>query len=343
MTWYILRRINLFIATSLVMLMVLFYTTSLFPVEHNVALSGIVEPSMEQQHHLEQIYHSDQNVVVQFYAYLKQRLSGNFGISLTSQQPILDELASVLPASFELAFIAGILAIIIGVPIGVLASMSQHKLSQNVIMAATLTGYSLPVFWLGLMLAHWFGVQKDWLPISGQINLLYNIEPVTGFVVIDSLLASNKYGTSAFYDALHHLILPAVTLSILPLTVVIRITRSSMLSVMNKTYIRAAEARGLHWWKVIWRHALPNALVPVLKQLGVMLGHFASYAILVEVSFAWPGVGYWLVSGVYQRDYTVIQGGVFVVAILIIFLNILIDVIHTSTNPITKKEFYGTN
>ena len=343
MTWYILRRLNLFLATSLVMLAVLFYATNLFPVEHSVALTGIVEPSATQQQQTVDAYHLDQNIVVQFYAYLKQRLSGDLGISLTSKQPIFDEIVTVLPASFELAFIAGILAIAIGVPIGVLASFNQHKMSQNVIMATTLTGYSLPVFWLGLMLAHWFGVQKDWLPISGQINLLYDIEPVTGFVVIDSLLASNKYGTAAFYDALYHLILPAVTLSILPLTVVIRITRSSMLSVMTKTYIRAAEARGLHLWKIVWRHALPNALVPVLKQLGVMLGPFASYAILVEVSFAWPGVGYWLVSGIYQRDYTVIQGGVFVVAILIIFLNILIDVVHTSTNPITKKEFYGTN
>ncbi|MBM7073778.1 ABC transporter permease [Shewanella sp. 202IG2-18] len=343
MTWYILRRINLFLATSLVMLAVLFYATSLFPVEQSVALSGILNPTAKQQQQIEQSYHLDQNVVVQFYAYSKQRLSGDFGFSVTSQESIAHELATVLPASFELAFIAGILAIAVGVPIGVLASFNQHKTSQNVIMAATLTGYSLPVFWLGLMLAHWFGVQKDWLPISGQINLLYEIKPVTGFVVIDSLLASNKYGTAAFYDALHHLVLPAITLSILPLTVVIRITRSSMMSVMNKTYIRAAEARGLHWWVIIWRHALPNALVPVLKQLGVMLGPFASYAILVEVSFAWPGVGYWLVSGIYQRDYTVIQGGVFVVAILIIFLNILIDVIHTSTNPITKKEFYGTN
>ncbi|MGB0894860.1 MAG: ABC transporter permease subunit [Parashewanella sp.] len=343
MSWYLLRRLNLFIATSFVMLLVLFISTKLFPVEPITALSGITSQNHEVQQQVRQLYHLDSNMLSQFYAYIKQRVTGNFGISTTSHHLVIDELSSVLPASFELAFVAGLIAIILGVPIGVLASFNQHKMTQNVIMASTLTGYSLPVFWLGLILAHWFGVQRDWLPISGQINLLYEIEPVSGFIIIDSLFATKTYGMTAFYDALQHLILPAVTLSILPLTVVIRMTRAAMITVMNKTYIRAAEARGLSTIQIVLTHALPNALIPVLKQLGVMLGSFASYAILVEVSFSWPGVGYWLVSGVYQRDYTVIQGGVFVVAMLIIFLNILIDVIHTATNPITKKELYATN
>ncbi|RLV59331.1 ABC transporter permease [Parashewanella curva] len=343
MTWYLVRRLNLFIATSCVMLMVLFYVTHLFPVSPAVALSGIADPSPSQQQVITQAYSLNSNIISQFIAYVQNRLSGDFGVSLTSHHPISQELFVVLPASFELAVIAGLIALVVGIPIGVLASFNHHKMTQNVIVATTLTGYSLPVFWIGLMLAHWFGIQQDWLPVSGQINLLYEIKPVTGFLVIDSLLASKQYGMSAFYDALQHIILPAVTLSILPLTVVIRITRSAMQNVMSQTYIRAAEARGLHTGQIIIKHALPNALIPVFKQLGVMLGPFASYAILVEVSFAWPGVGYWLVSGIYQRDYTVIQGGVFVVALLIIFLNILIDVIHSLVNPITKKELYGQN
>ncbi len=343
MTWYLLRRLNLFIVTSLVMLAVLFYATSLFPTDQSVALSGVIDPNVADKLQIVQNYHLDSNVFSQFYAYLTHRLSGDFGLSLTSQQPVSQELISVLPASFELSVISGLLAIIIGVPIGVLASFNQHKMTQNIIVSATLSGYSVPVFWLGLMLTHWFGVQRDWLPISGQINLLYDIKPVTGFLIIDTLFASDKYGMAAFYDALQHLVLPAITLCVLPLTVVIRMTRTAMIEVMSQTYIRAAEARGLHTGQIVLRHALPNALIPVLKQLGVMLGPFASYAILVEVSFAWPGVGYWLVSGIYQRDYTVIQGGVCAVALLIIFLNILIDVLHTASNPITKKEFYGTN
>ncbi|MBE8168096.1 MAG: ABC transporter permease subunit, partial [Shewanella sp.] len=246
MTWYLLRRLNLFIVTSLVMLAVLFYATSLFPTDQSVALSGVIDPNVADKLQIVQNYHLDSNVFSQFYAYLTHRLSGDFGLSLTSQQPVSQELISVLPASFELSVISGLLAIIIGVPIGVLASFNQHKMTQNIIVSATLSGYSVPVFWLGLMLTHWFGVQRDWLPISGQINLLYDIKPVTGFLIIDTLFASDKYGMAAFYDALQHLVLPAITLCVLPLTVVIRMTRTAMIEVMSQTYIRAAEARGLH-------------------------------------------------------------------------------------------------
>ena len=210
-------------------------------------------------------------------------------------------------------------------------------------MAITLTGYSVPVFWLGLYLSLWFGVDLGWLPISGQINLLYEIKPVTGFMLVDTLLSESEYGMSAFKDALLHIILPATTLAVLPFTVVVRSTRSAMVNVMNQTFIRAAEARGMHTGTIILRHALPNALIPVLKHLGLMLGSFASYAIVVEMIFSWPGVGSWLVSGIYQRDYTVIQGGILAVALLIIFLSILIEVLHTAFNPLSRKDLYATS
>lgn len=343
MTRYLLRRLNLFFATSLVMIAVLFYATSLLPVERGYALTGIHNPSEQQRQQIIKDYHLDEGSFGQFIGYLQQRLDGNLGISVTSQQPVLTELTSVLPASFELAVVSGILAIVLGVPLGVLASLNQHKLTQHVIMAVTLTGYSVPVFWLGLTLSLWFGIQLGWLPISGQINLLYEITPVTGFMLIDTLLSGSEYSLSAFRDALLHIILPAITLAVLPFTVVVRITRAAMMNVMNQTYIRAAEARGLHTSTIILRHALPNALIPVLKNFGLMLGPFASYAIVVEVMFSWPGVGSWLVSGIYQRDYTVIQGGVLAVALLIIFLSILIEVLHTATNPLSRKELYAAN
>lgn len=340
---YLLRRLNLFFATSLVMLAVLFYATGLFPVERSYALTGIHSPNVAQLVQIEQDYKLNENQAWQFIAYLQQRLSGNLGISVTSHQSVAEELSAVLPASFELAVMAGIIAIGLGVPLGVLASQSQHKLTQNTIMAVTLTGYSVPVFWLGLYLSLWFGVDLGWLPISGQINLLYEIKPITGFMLIDTLLSESEYGMSAFYDALLHIILPATTLAVLPFTVVVRSTRSAMMNVMNKTFIRAAEARGMHTSTIVLRHALPNALIPVLKHLGLMLGAFASYAIVVEMIFAWPGVGSWLVSGIYQRDYTVIQGGILAVALLIIFLSILIEVLHTATNPLSRKDLYAAN
>ncbi|WP_153916046.1 ABC transporter permease [Shewanella sp. TC10] len=338
---YLLRRINLFFATSLVMIAVLFFATGMFPVEKGYALSGVQFPTAEQQAQTVEDYNLNGNQISQFFAYVEQRLSGNFGISVNSQQSVADELSAVLPASFELSLFAGCIAVFFGVPLGVLASLSTSKPVQRSILAITLTGYSIPVFWLGLTLALWFGVQLEWLPISGQINLLYEIEPVTRIMLIDTLLSESSYSMSAFKDALLHIILPAVTLAVLPFTVVIRITRQAMVTVMTQTYIRAAEARGLSTYRILIRHALPNALIPVLKAFGLMLGSFASYGIIVEVIFAWPGVGSWLINGIYQRDYTVIQAGILSVSLLIIFLSIVIELLHTSINPINRKELYA--
>lgn len=340
---YLIRRLNLFLATSVVLMLVLFMATRMFPVGLDVALTGIEHPSAAQQQQTINEYQLDQSHFSQFVAYLQQRLSGNMGYSTTSQQAVASELANVLPASFELAVVTTVLAIGLGVPVGVLASLTKNKLTQNTVMALTLTGYSIPVFWLGLTLSLWFGVKLGWLPISGQINLLYEIKPVTGFMLIDTLLSDSPYHMAAFKDALLHIILPALTLAVFPFTVVVRITRAAMVNVMSQTYIRAAEARGLSTSQIVARHALPNALIPVIKNLGLMLGAFTSYAMVVEVIFAWPGVGAWLVQGIYQRDYTVIQGGIMTVALLIIFLSILIDVLYTATNPLSRKELYAAN
>ncbi|MDF0533560.1 ABC transporter permease [Shewanella yunxiaonensis] len=340
---YLIRRLNLFIATSLLLIGILFYATHLFPVDIGYALSGIQYPTDVQEVQIKRDYDLDKGSVRQFIAYAGERLSGNFGVSATSKRPVSEELLEVLPASFELAVVAGIIALVFGVPLGVIAALSHHPFLKKFIMAGTLTGYSIPVFWLGLTLSFWFGVKLGWLPISGQINLLYEIRPVTGFMLFDTLLSDSPYRIAAFRDALLHIILPAVTLAVLPFTVVVRITRAAMTNVMNQTYIRAAEARGLSSVKIVLHHALPNALIPLLKHIGLMLGPFASYAIVVEVIFSWPGVGSWLVSGIYQRDYTVIQSGIMAVALIIVFLSILIEVLYTIANPLSRKEFYGSN
>lgn len=340
---YLLRRLNLFLATTLALVTVLFITTGYFPVSKPFALSGIATPTAEQLTQIESNYQLNGNQLQQFIAYAQTRLSGDLGLSVTSQRPVIEELTQALPASFELAIVSGILAVLLGVPLGVLASLSKNKITQHSIMAITLTGYSIPVFWLGLTLSLWFGVELGWLPVSGRINLLYEIEPVTGFMLIDTLLSDSVYRISAFKDAVFHIILPAITLAVLPFTVVVRITRSAMLSIMEQPYIKAAEARGLHTGTIVLRHALPNALIPVLKNMGLMLGTFASYAMIVEVIFSRQGVGSWLVSGIYQRDYTVIQGGVLGVALIIIFFSILIEVLHNAYNPLSRKEIYAAN
>ncbi|MFQ6371500.1 ABC transporter permease subunit [Shewanella sp. YIC-542] len=343
MATYLIRRLNLFIATSLLLIGILFYATRLFPVDLGYALSGIQYPSEAQAAQIVDDYHLDKGDVSQYIAYARERLSGNLGLSVTSKRPVAEELFMVLPASFELALVAGCIALAFGIPLGLVAALSHHQALKKFIMAGTLTGYSIPVFWLGLTLSLWFGVKLGWLPISGQINLLYDIRPVTGLMLLDTLLSDSPYRIAAFRDALMHIIMPAITLAVLPFTVVVRITRAAMTNVMNQTYIRAAEARGLPYSKIVLHHALPNALIPLLKHIGLMLGPFASYAIMVEVIFSWPGIGAWLVSGIYQRDYTVIQSGILTVALIIIFLSILIEVFYTLANPFSRKEFYGSN
>jgi cationic peptide transport system permease protein len=340
---YLFRRIILFVATSMLMMAVLFIATNLFPVEKSYALSGVQFPTPIQQLELTETYRLESNKFSQFTAYLRERLSGNLGISSNSQQSVADELINVLPASFELSLFSGFLAVFFGVPLGVIAALTKSKPLEVSILTITLTGYSIPVFWLGLSLSLWFGLNLGWLPISGQINLLYEIEPVTGFMLVDTLLSDSIFRLAAFKDALLHILLPAVTLAVLPFTTVIRITRQAMQNVMTQTYIQAAEARGLSSRQILLRHALPNAMIPVLKSFGLMLGSFASYAIVVEVIFAWPGVGAWLVSGIYQRDYTVIQGGILAVSLLIIFLSIIIDLAYTAINPMSKKELYASH
>ena len=340
---YLFRRLNLFLATTLIMIGLLFIATNQFPVEKSYALSGIQYPTAVEQAQINQDYRLQENYFNQFSAYLTLRLSGNLGISVNSQQSVLSELIRVLPASFELSIMAGFLATLFGVPLGIIAALSKSKLVQRGILGLILTGYSMPVFWLGLSLSLWFGVNLGWLPISGQINLLYEIKPITGFILIDTLLSDRSYRIPAFYDAVLHMILPAVTLAVLPFTLITRVTRQTMIHVMNQTYIRAAEARGLHTAQILIRHALPNSLIPVLKSVGLMLGTFASYGIVVEMIFAWPGVGSWLISGINQRDYTVIQAGILSVSLLIITLSIFIELLHTTINPISRMELYASN
>lgn len=343
MASYLIRRLNLFLATTFVLFAVVFIATKLFPVDNSYALSGISTPTIEQSQKIVLDYALDKSSIQQFFAYILQRINGNLGISTASHQSVMQELHNVLPASLELAIVTSIIAIGFGVPLGILAALSRSKMTKHVIMAIALTGYSIPVFCLGLILSLWFGVKLGWLPISGQINSLYDIHSVTGFMLIDTLLSNAPDHMMAFKDALAHIILPAITLAIYPFTIVVRITRDAMLNIMSKTYISAAEARGLSIHKVVLRHALPNAFIPVLKHLGLMLGSFTSYSIIVEVIYSWPGVGAWLVSGIYQRDYTVIQGGILAVGIMIIFFSILIDIIHTAINPLSRKEIYAAS
>jgi dipeptide transport system permease protein len=197
-------------------------------------------------------------------------------------------------------------------------------------MGASLTGFSMPIFWWGLLLILTFSVSLGWTPVSGRIAIEFDIPPVTGFMLIDSLLSSDK---GAFRSACSHLILPAIALGTIPLAVVARMTRSSMLEVLREDYVRTARAKGIPYWQVVLVHALRNALIPVITVIGLQVGLLLSGAILTETIFSWPGVGNWLVHGVQSRDYPVVQGGILLIATIVISVNLIVDLLYGVINP----------
>jgi dipeptide transport system permease protein len=193
----------------------------------------------------------------------------------------------------------------------------------------------MPIFWWGLILIMFFSVQLGWTPVSGRIDLLYDIEPKTGFMLIDSLLSDEE---GAFMDALHHLILPSIVLGTIPLAVIARMTRSAMLEVLREDYVRTARAKGLSPARVVFIHALRNALIPVLTVLGLQVGSLLAGAVLTETIFSWPGVGKWLIDAISRRDYPVVQNGILLIATLVILVNFVVDILYGFANPRIRHQ-----
>lgn len=208
-------------------------------------------------------------------------------------------------------------------------------------MGLSLTGFSMPIFWWGLILIMFFSVTLGWTPVSGRIDLMYDIDPKTGFMLIDTWLAQQadpELNAGAFVDAVRHLILPAVVLATIPLAVIARMTRSSMLEVLREDYIRTARAKGLSPMRVVFVHALRNALIPVLTVIGLQVGTLLAGAVLTETIFSWPGIGKWLIDAIGRRDYPVVQNGILIVATLVIVVNFLVDVLYGIANPRIRHQ-----
>tara|TARA_B100001094_G_scaffold333165_1_gene409175 strand:+ start:1488 stop:2519 length:1032 start_codon:yes stop_codon:yes gene_type:complete len=338
---YLLRRFYLYLITIILLLLILYLAGHYFPVSHFVSLTGLQYPTPEQTEQMNYFYQIDSHFLMQFVAYLSQRLNGNFGVSLMSQQDIWIELMTFLPASLELMICALLIALLVGVPLGIFSALTDLNWAKKILTFVSLTGYSVPIFWFGIILSLTVGDTFHLAPTSGRINLIYDVEPITGFLIIDSLLSFERFGTDALYSVFLHLILPALTLSLYPLTLVIRMTHLALTEVMQTNYIKSAEARGVHPLLILRRHALPNALLLIIRQFGLLMGAFMSYSIINEVIFSWPGMGSWLVEGVFHRDYTVIQAGVFLISFFIITLSFIMDVLYIFMNPLHRKEIYG--
>jgi dipeptide transport system permease protein len=273
----------------------------------------------------------DQPIWRQFLDYVWGLLHGDFGVSITTKSPIAHEFLTLFPATLELTICAMIFAIAIGIPAGVIAASRRGGIYDQALMGVALTGYSMPIFWWGLILILVMSNTLHLTPVSGRIDLIkYYFPPVTGFMLIDSLLSGQK---GAFLDAVRHLILPTIVLGTVPLAVIARMTRSSMLEVLGEDYVRTARAKGLPVRRVIGLHALRNALIPVVTVIGLQVGTLLAGAVLTETIFSWPGVGKWLVESINRRDYPALQGGILLISSVVILVNVGVDLLYGLINP----------
>ncbi|KFB61660.1 hypothetical protein EX92_01525 [Yersinia pestis subsp. pestis] len=275
----------------------------------------------------------DKPLYQQYFRYVNGVLHGDLGISLKSRIAVWDEFVPRFKATLELGICAMLFAIAVGIPVGVLAAVKRGSIFDHTAVGISLTGYSMPIFWWGIMLIMLVSVQWDLTPVSGRVSdtvFLDDSLPLTGFMLIDTLIWGEP---DDFKDAVMHMILPAIVLGTIPLAVIVRMTRSSMLEVLGEDYIRTARAKGLSRMRVIVVHALRNALLPVITVIGLQVGTMLAGAILTETIFSWPGLGRWLMDALQRRDYPVVQGGVLLVAIMIILVNLLVDVLYGVVNP----------
>ena len=335
MTQLLVRRLLLVIPTFIGIVALTFFLIRLAPGDPILLIAGEHGVSAERYAELQQQFGFDRPLFVQFTDYLWQVLNGNLGLSVVTQTPVLQEFGNLFPATMELALIAIILAVAIAIPAGVLAAVKRNTIVDHSITAVSLVGYSMPIFWWALLLILLFSVNLGWMPVAGRLNFIYDIESVTGFMLIDTLIANDH---DAFIDALYHLTLPAIVLATIPLAVITRMTRSSMLEVLKQDYIRTARAKGLSEFSVIFKHALRNALIPVVTVIGLQTSILMTGAILTETIFSWPGIGKWLLEAVYRRDYPVVQGGVLLIAGLVILVNTVVDLLYVVINPSLRQQ-----
>jgi len=327
---FILTRLSLVIPTFFGMTLLAFFLIRLVPGDPIETMAG--ERGIDPARHarLVQEYGFDQPVLVQYGVYIGRVLKGDLGKSIITQAPVVSEFGALFPATIELALCAIVFALLLGIPAGIVAAVKRNSVFDHGVMATSLTGYSMPIFWWGLLLILLFSVQLGWTPVSGRLSVQYYIEPKTGFLLVDSLLSDEK---GAFLSALKHLVLPAIVLGTNPLAVIARMTRSAMLEVLGEDYIRTARAKGLPPLRVVGVHALRNALIPVITVIGLQVGVLFTGAILTETIFSWPGVGKWLIEAINRRDYPVLQGGMLLLGVVVMSVNLLVDVAYGLINP----------
>ncbi|ENY6167802.1 ABC transporter permease [Vibrio fluvialis] len=315
---YTIRRFNLFVITLLILTMVGYSLLRLEP-QSPWAIQDFWQGWLE---------------------YITELMQFNFGVNKNGV-PIAHELVLVFPATLELCLIAFILSLLVGIPIGTVAGMKQGKWLDTIISFTSMSGYSAPLFWVAMMMIMVFSLHYEMLPVSGRYDLLYQVEHVTGFALIDAFLAEGAYRSYALQSVIEHMILPCLVLALAPTTQVIRLMRASVADIMGQNYIRAARIKGLSYYEIVIQHVLRNAIPPIIPKFGVQLSSMLTLAIITESIFNWPGIGRWLLDALSNQDYVSIQAGVIAVGALVLTANILSDLIGAMINPLVRKEWYA--
>jgi len=323
---YIIKRLLLLIFILISVSFLVFISARLIPGDPAKIMLG-ERATPEAIKNLRNQLGLDKPWYTQYFMYVSNITRGDFGRSIFTNNPVLEDVAQKFPATIELAFASILIALPIGVITGMLAAVYRNTWIDSLSMIIAIFGVSMPIFWLGLILMLLFA---NWLPLSGRLDITSELEPITNFYILDSILRGRP---EIFLDALKHLILPAITLATIPTSIIARMTRTSMLEVLNQDYIRTAYAKGVSKIKVVLHHALKNAAIPITTITGLQLGLLLSGAVITETVFAWNGLGYLVVDAVLKRDFPVVQGGVLVFACIFVLINLVVDLTYFFLDP----------
>ncbi|WP_070000759.1 ABC transporter permease [Cellulosilyticum sp. I15G10I2] len=329
---YIIKRLLLLIPVLLGVSIIIFSIMRVFSPDPSSIVLG-QHATQEKMFEWREANGLNEPVVTQYLDYMKGVFKGNFGTSYYTKTPVAKEIFSRFPATIELAICAIILASIVGIFLGVISAVKKNSIIDNISMVTALVGVSMPIFWLGILLIILFSGTLGWVPAQGRIETLLRPSNVTGFYLIDSLIEGDM---DSFVSALRHLILPSVTLAMYSMAIIARMTRSTMLETLSKDYIRTARAKGIAEHKVIKKHALSNALIPIVTVIGIQLGYLMGGAVLTETVFAWPGIGKFTVEAIMKSDFPIVQGVVLLIAFIFVMMNLVVDIIYAFLDPRIK-------
>ncbi|TFE02474.1 MULTISPECIES: ABC transporter permease [Jeotgalibacillus] len=329
MLQYIIRRLLQLIPVLLGMTFIVFLIIRAIPGDPALVILG-QQATEEAVAALRASLGLDEPWYVQYFQYLGNLFTGDLGESIRTRTPVNEEIWPYLATTFELSFFAILIAVIIGVNAGIISAWFQNSWFDYTAMILALVGVSMPIFWLGLMMQYQFSLQWDWLPTSGREDVRDPVTAITNLYLLDTLIQGRF---DQFWTVLKHLIMPGIALATIPMAIIARMTRSSMLEVMKSDYIRTARAKGEKMFWVVYKHSLKNAVIPVLTVIGLQTGLLLGGAILTETIFSLPGIGRYIYEGISSRDYPVIQSGILVVAFIFVMINLIVDILYSIIDP----------